>query len=244
MGRIVFLYFIQKKGWLAVPQGKNWGEGGMNYLYDLFKNSNNEDNFYSKELVPLFFTTLNDFNSENEDRILRFPYLNGGLFDNSLDEKYDNLKLPKRIFDTLFENFNNFNFTIHEDAPDEQTVAVDPEMLGHIFENLLEDNKDKGAFYTPKEIVHYMCQESLKEFLVSGLDLNNDKDSIGIITIDKIIQQVELVQEEKQFAEKNAYKIIDALENVKICDPAIGSGAFPMGLLQEIFNAQIYLQEL
>ncbi len=244
MGRIVFLYFIQKKGWLAVPQGKNWGEGSMSYLYDLFKNSNNEDNFYSKELVPLFFTTLNDFNSENEDRAFRFPYLNGGLFDNSLDEKYDNLKLPKHIFDTLFENFNNFNFTIHEDAPDEQTVAVDPEMLGHIFENLLEDNKAKGAFYTPKEIVHYMCQESLKEFLVNGLDLNNDKDSIGINTINKIIHQVEIIDDEKQFAEKNAYKIIDALENVKICDPAIGSGAFPMGLLQEIFNAQIYLQEL
>ena len=244
MGRIVFLYFIQKKGWLAVPQGKNWGEGNMSYLYDLFKNSNNEDNFYSKELVPLFFTTLNDFNSENEDRAFRFPYLNGGLFDNSLDEKYNNLKLPKRIFDTLFENFNNFNFTIHEDAPDEQTVAVDPEMLGHIFENLLEDNKDKGAFYTPKEIVHYMCQESLKEYLVGSIDFNNDKDSIGISTIDKIIHQVEVTSEEKQFAEKNAYKIIDALENVKICDPAIGSGAFPMGLLQEIFNAQIYLQEL
>lgn len=244
MGRIVFLYFIQKKGWLAVPQSKNWGEGNMNYLYDLFKNSNNEDNFYSKELVPLFFTTLNDVNSENEDRTLRFPYLNGGLFDNTLDEKYNELKLPKIIFEKLFKYFNDFNFTIHEDAPDEQTVAVDPEMLGHIFENLLEDNKDKGAFYTPKEIVHYMCQESLKEYLVSNIDFNNDRDKIGLSTIDKIIHQVEIIDDEKQFAEKNAYKIIDALENVKICDPAIGSGAFPMGLLQEIFNAQIYLQEL
>ena len=244
MGRIVFLYFIQKKGWLAVAQSKNWGEGNMNYLYDLFKNSNNEENFYSKELVPLFFTTLNDIQSEDENRTFRFPYLNGGLFDDALDKKYKDLKLPNSIFETLFKNFSEFNFTIHEDAPDEQTVAVDPEMLGHIFENLLEDNKDKGAFYTPKEIVHYMCQESLKEYLLSVDGLQNNKDTISTKAIEKIILQVELDQEEKQFAEKNAYKIIDALENVKICDPAIGSGAFPMGLLQEIFNAQIYLQEL
>jgi adenine-specific DNA-methyltransferase len=88
---------------------------------------------------------------------LRFPYLNGGLFDETQDKKYNKLILPE-IFDNLFETFNNFNFTIYEDAPDEHTVAVDPEMLGHIFENLLEDNKDKGAFYTPKEIVHYMCK--------------------------------------------------------------------------------------
>ena len=244
MGRIVFLYFIQKKGWLAVAQSKNWGEGNMNYLYDLFKNSNNEENFYSKELVPLFFTTLNDIESEDESRTFRFPYLNGGLFDDALDKKYNDLKLPNSIFETLFKNFSEFNFTIHEDAPDEQTVAVDPEMLGHIFENLLEDNKDKGAFYTPKEIVHYMCQESLKEYLLSVDGLQNNKDTFSTKAIEKIILQVELDQEEKQFAEKNAYKIIDALENVKICDPAIGSGAFPMGLLQEIFNAQIYLQEL
>ena len=71
--------------------------------------------------------------------------------------------MPSEIFDKLFITFNNYNFTIYEDAPDEHTVAVDPEMLGHIFENLLEDNKDKGAFYTPKEVVHYMCKESLKD---------------------------------------------------------------------------------
>ncbi|CAM3816749.1 site-specific DNA-methyltransferase (adenine-specific) [Flavobacterium branchiophilum] len=235
MGRIVFLYFIQKKGWLAVPQGKNWGEGNMNYLYDLFKNSNNDDNFYSKELVPLFFTTLNNFNSENEDRILRFPYLNGGLFDNTIDEKYNELKLPKIIFEKLFKYFNDFNFTIHEDAPDEQTVAVDPEMLGHIFENLLEDNKDKGAFYTPKEIVHYMCQESLKEHIVTNYDISKRN------VIDKLMQQTELLQSEENWIKQNAHDLIGILKNVKICDPAIGSGAFPMGILQEVFNLMVIL---
>jgi adenine-specific DNA-methyltransferase len=244
MGRIVFLYFIQKKGWLAVAQGKNWGEGNPDYLYDLFRKSKHKDDFYYLELVPLFFKTLNNTDSEKKSNALRFPYLNGGLFDDSQDRKYNKLHLPEHIFQKLFETFNNYNFTIYEDAPDEHTVAVDPEMLGHIFENLLEDNKDKGAFYTPKEIVHYMCKESLKEYLFAHDEQHFANNELAKRSIDKIIQQVELNSDEKQYAEKNAFKIIDALEQVKICDPAIGSGAFPMGLLQEIFNAQIYLQEL
>ena len=244
MGRIVFLYFIQKKGWLAVAEGKKWGEGNPDYLYDLFKKSKHKDDFYFQELVPLFFKTLNNPDSEKSSHSLRFPYLNGGLFDDSQDRKYNKLHLPEHIFQNLFETFNNYNFTIYEDAPDEHTVAVDPEMLGHIFENLLEDNKDKGAFYTPKEIVHYMCKESLKAYLYAYDEHNFANNELAKRSIDKIIQQQELNNEEKQFAEKNAFKIIDAFEQVKICDPAIGSGAFPMGLLQEIFNAQIYLQEL
>jgi adenine-specific DNA-methyltransferase len=244
MGRIVFLYFIQKKGWLAVKKGKSWGEGKINYLYDLFNESNDKDNFYKAELVDLFFTKLNNPNSEDENNDLRFPYLNGGLFDDTQDKNYNRLQLPGVIFDNLFETFNNFNFTVYEDAPDEHTIAVDPEMLGHIFENLLEDNKDKGAFYTPKEIVHFMCQESIENYLMTKNELNFDNQEISKSAIHKLIHQIDLNETEKAFAEKNAYKIIDSLENVKICDPAIGSGAFPMGILQEIFNAQIYLQEL
>lgn len=244
MGRIVFLYFIQKKGWLAVGQNKKWGEGNPDYLFDLFRKSKHKGDFYYQELVPLFFKTLNNTDSERESNTLRFPYLNGGLFDDSQDKKYNKLHLPQDIFQNLFETFNNYNFTIYEDAPDEHTVAVDPEMLGHIFENLLEDNKDKGAFYTPKEIVHYMCKESLKAYLFAHDEDNFANNELAKLSIDKIIQQQELNPDEKQYAEKNAFKIIDALKQVKICDPAIGSGAFPMGLLQEIFNAQIFLLEL
>ena len=244
MGRIVFLYFIQKKGWLSIGKGKKWGEGNQNYMYDLFKNSKQQNDFYALELAPLFFNRLNNEDSENAAREERFPYLNGGLFDDTQDKKYCKLYLNEQIFEKMFEHFNNYNFTIYEDAPDEHTVAVDPEMLGHIFENLLEDNKDKGAFYTPKDIVHFMCKESLKTYLFAHDEKLFADSDVAKETFDKIIQQQELSYEEKSFAEKNAYKIIDALERVKICDPAIGSGAFPMGLLQEIFNAQIYLQEL
>ncbi|MFA6150535.1 MAG: N-6 DNA methylase [Chitinophagaceae bacterium] len=244
MGRIVFLYFIQKKGWLAVEQHKKWGDGKMNYLYDLFDKSKDKDNFYNEELVHLFFRTLNNPNSEDEKNLLRFPYLNGGLFDDTQDNQYNKLVLPAAIFKELFDTFSNFNFTVYEDSPDEQTVAVDPEMLGHIFENLLEDNKDKGAFYTPKEIVHYMCQESIEAYLLVNDNLLVNNSEVAKSAIHKIIRQLDLDDDEKMFVDKHAYKIIDALENVKICDPAIGSGAFPMGILQEIFHTQIYLQEL
>ncbi|MEN5231877.1 Eco57I restriction-modification methylase domain-containing protein [Sphingobacterium faecium] len=244
LGRIVFLYFIQKKGWLAVPKGENWDKGNSEYLYQLFKNAKYKELFYSDYLVPLFFETLNDPKSEDENRDFRFPYLNGGLFDKSQDKEFDKLALPSKIFDKLFETFNNFNFTIYEDAPDEHTVAVDPEMLGHIFENLLEDNKAKGAFYTPKEIVHYMSKESLKTYLISKQDLCAKQDLVAESAINKIIQQQELDNFEIKYAQKNAFRIIDALKQVKICDPAIGSGAFPMGLLQEIFNLHIFLMEL
>ena len=244
MGRIVFLYFIQKKGWMAVPKNENWYKGNPDYLYQLFKNAQYKELFYSDYLVPLFFDTLNNPDSENEKNDLRFPYLNGGVFDKSQDFLYDKLALPSAIFDKLFDTFNRYNFTIYEDAPDEHTVAVDPEMLGHIFENLLEDNKDKGAFYTPKEIVHYMCKESLKAYLLAKEDLDAAENSIAQSALENIILQQELSKEELKYADKYAYKIIDALDHVKICDPAIGSGAFPMGLLQEIFNAQVYLQEL
>jgi len=235
MGRIVFLYFIQKKGWLAVPQTKNWSDGNHDYLFDLFKSSKHKDNFYTKELVPLFFTTLNNINSEDINNEFRFPYLNGGLFDDSQDKIYNDLKLPQDIFFSLFQTFNDFNFTVHEDAPDEHTVAVDPEMLGHIFENLLEDNKEKGAFYTPKEIVHYMCQESLAEHLSAKFDVQYRK------TIFNLITQKPLEPTEELWAKQNATELILVLEKLKICDPAIGSGAFPMGLLQEIFNLMVVL---
>ena len=246
MGRIVFLYFIQKKGWLAVPKGKNWGEGNYDYLYQLYKETPKEDQpyFYEKYLVPLFFEYFTDKKSESETNHLRFPYLNGGLFDKTQDQHFDKVNLPYSIFTELFDTFNSYNFTVYEDAPNEHTVAVDPEMLGHIFENLLEDNKDKGAFYTPKEIVHYMCKESLKTFLLSKIVTDDNQSEKVKDVITKIIEHQPLNEEERNYVKEKGNVITTSLENVKICDPAIGSGAFPMGLLQEIYYIKITLHQL
>ena len=95
--------------------------------------------------------------------------MNGGLFE------HDDMDAPKSTFPAgyfadLFEFFNQYNFTIDENDPNDSEVGIDPEMLGRIFENLLEDNKDKGAFYTPKEIVQYMCRESLIAYLQTDVE--------------------------------------------------------------------------
>ncbi|MBP6533356.1 MAG: Eco57I restriction-modification methylase domain-containing protein, partial [Bacteroidia bacterium] len=237
MGRIVFLYFIQKKGWLSVPKTKQWGEGNPDYLFELYKNAKYKDSFYSEYLVPLFFDTLNNVDVQKESNEFRFPYLNGGLFDKTQDFKYDKIALPAEIFEKLFNTFNNYNFTIYEDAPDEHTVAVDPEMLGHIFENLLEDNKDKGAFYTPKDIVHYMCRESLHNYIFTYTGNEENEDFKAKLKLYNDTFDISIF-------EKDEIKLIDrALEDVKICDPAIGSGAFPMGLLHEIYHLKIPIED-
>ena len=277
LGRIVFLYFIQKKGWLGVPSKSDWGKGDFDFLTNLFKNTKNPDLFYSELLSKLFFDTLNTKRKDDLIELVkgescRIPYLNGGLFEED-DKKHRNLIFPSNLFKSLFDFFNQYNFTIYEDDPNDHTVAVDPEMLGHIFENLLEDNKEKGAYYTPKEIVHYMCQESLIEYLTTwfenkgyevtgyiGFDkpdqpklfsanegrngqlvMETDNKATGKqidrILIEKLLKK-KLDDNDKKLIKKHSAEFHYALDSVKICDPAIGSGAFPMGLLHEIFTAK------
>ena len=256
LGRIVFLYFIQKKGWLGVPENEDWGKGDHHFLTNQFQSFPHKELFYLEFLSVLFFDTLNtkrpdDLIELGKNQLCRIPYLNGGLFEED-HKNHRNLIFPDHLFANLFNSFDQYNFTIYEDDPLDHTIAVDPEMLGHIFENLLEDNKDKGAYYTPKEIVHYMCQESLIEYL-NTYCLNCDFSDLGITLIEET--QKELITQfikkkeininilEKSSKSKESSKswfrhLNIALDNVKICDPAIGSGAFPMGLLHEIFTAK------
>ncbi|MDB9308458.1 N-6 DNA methylase [Aphanizomenon sp. CS-733/32] len=254
LGRIVFLYFIQKKGWLGVPENKDWGKGDHHFLTNQFTSFTHKELFYQDFLSVLFFDTLNTKRANDlfiKNPSYKIPYLNGGLFEED-NPNHRNLIFPDHLFANLFNFFDQYNFTIYEDDPLDHTIAVDPEMLGHIFENLLEDNKDKGAYYTPKEIVHYMCQESLIEYL-NTYCLNCDFSDLGITLIEET--QKELITQfikkkeininilEESSKSKESYKswfrhLNIALDNVKICDPAIGSGAFPMGLLHEIFTAK------
>ncbi|ATA86661.1 restriction endonuclease [Capnocytophaga gingivalis] len=233
-GRIVFLHFLQKKGWLGVPAGKEWGEGDHNFMLHLFENASEEqkENFLDDILEDLFAKGLDCNRSDRGDlydtkvegfRNHRIPYLNGGLFErDNLDEK--TVCFPSNYFKDLLTMLSQYNFTIDENDPNDAEVGVDPEMLGRIFENLLEDNKDKGAFYTPKEIVQYMCRESLIAYLQTD-QREEDKEPIRqFVTTHDVESLGELKEEIEQ-------KLIE----VKICDPAIGSGAFPMGLLRELF---------
>lgn len=234
MGRIVFLYFLQSKGWLA---------GNLHYMHDLFYDASDEvkGDFLNKVLEPMFFGLLNTKPEDRSSAPLvngvgvkyipnadEIPYLNGGLFQQEKIDEVDSV-FPAGMFQSLFDFFDSYNFTIDENDPNDAEVGVDPEMLGKIFENLLEDNKDKGAFYTPKEIVRYMCQESLTAYLQTGIEDADVKEHIANFVKTNDVE--ELGGASSELAMSIDQKLID----VKICDPAIGSGAFPMGLLRELY---------
>ena len=234
LGRIVFLHFLQKKGWLGVPASKEWGEGDRDFMLNIFKNANErqKENFLDDILEDLFTEGLDRNRSDQGDlydtkvegfRNCRIPYLNGGLFERDILDKKPS-HFPASYFNGLLTMLSQYNFTIDENDPNDAEVGVDPEMLGRIFENLLEDNKDKGAFYTPKEIVQYMCRESLIAYLQTDMR-EEDKECI---------RQFVTTHDASQLGELKEY-IDQKLYDVKICDPAIGSGAFPMGLLRELF---------
>ena len=293
LGQLVFLYFIQKKGWLGVAKNNSWGKGDKAFLRHTFERAIKEGkNFFNDYLEPLFYNAL--ANGERDDNWFellecRIPFLNGGLFEPIYDWVNTDIVFDNSIFSNdkessegdkgtgILDVFDRYNFTVKEDEPLEKEVAVDPEMLGKVFENLLEvdDRKSKGAFYTPREIVHYMCQESLINYLCNKLDaVDSDSDKFEIPETQKtfdIDEQQSLkspllksdiasfirnsdkivhaglkidgngqkVWQKEVSALKPFAKALDsALKNIKICDPAIGSGAFPVGMLNEIVKAR------
>jgi hypothetical protein len=239
MGRLVFLKFIQKKGWLGVPVTETgWNKGDYQFIEHQFKSFENKSIFVSQFLNPLFFEALNvgeRKKDEFQNRGYKIPFLSGGLFDND-HPKENRIDFEEQALTNLFDFFERYNFTIDENDLHDKEVGIDPEMLGHIFENLLEDNKDKGAFYTPKEIVRYMCQESLKEYLKTYLE-NNKQWPEDDTASETLKVNIAAFVEKKETAKILRFdkELATALRDVKICDPAIGSGAFPMGLLNEIF---------
>lgn len=240
---------------------EEWGTGTKTFIRTIFDTAiNNEFNFFNEYLEPLFYNALNQKRGSTEYYQLfncKIPFLNGGLFEPIY--KYDwenvNVQISNEFFSNkdekgLLDLFDMYNFTINEDEPLEKEVAVDPEMLGKIFENLLEvkERRSKGAFYTPREIVHYMCQESLINYLSNEI-------RIPIEDIDIFIKYGEIIKDiDINIAKKEEYKmpksIIDslekidnALENVTVADPAVGSGAFTLGMLNEIVKARHIIVE-
>lgn len=302
LGQIVFLYFLQKKGWLGVAKDKAWGTGSKRFMrarHDQIIKAGG--NYYRDFLQYLFYEALADERKGQDDPgyyarfDCRVPFLNGGLFEADYDWRNEIIELPNALFhndeknkngDTgtgILDVFDRYNFTIKEDEPLEKEVAVDPEMLGKVFENMLEvtERKSKGAFYTPREIVHYMCQESLIHYLDNRLNsyattpelvepqsdmfgsgqqnLGGEDIKVPKTDIETLIRKGHLALENDtrvlaKGKETDTYKfqlpesvrqhakIIDtALADIKVCDPAIGSGAFPVGLLHEIVNARLAL---
>ena len=280
LGQIVFLYFLQKKGWLGVPNDERWGQGDKRFLGTLLKRCIAESkNFFNDYLEYLFYEAL----ATTEGRATidlsyypkfdcKIPFLNGGLFEpiNGYNWQETDIRLDNKLFAEIFDTFDRYNFTVKEDEPLEKEVAVDPEMLGKVFENLLPENlrKGQGAYYTPREIVHYMCQQSLINYLAtevsachsrltpchsrgSGNPVPTKDDIENFIHKGEFAIEHDTAKEEgtnsykykvDESIRKNARLLNEKLETIKICDPAIGSGAFPVGMMHEIVKARIVLE--
>ena len=270
MGQIVFLYFLQKKGWLGVAKGNDWGSGPRDFLRRLANEEYiNYANFFNDILEPLFYDTLaTDRGHEawcNRFKC-RIPFLNGGLFEPLGDYNWHEIDiiLPNKLFTNtefveegitgtgVLDVFDRYNFTVNEPEPLEKEVAIDPEMLGKVFENLIEENRRKGlgAYYTPREIVHYMCQESLINYLDTAL--NRDKETVPRAEIETFVHLGEQISHyeavDAKYAvkmpksiEKHARQLDEKLADITICDPAVGSGAFPVGMMTEIVRARCVL---
>lgn len=269
LGQIVFLYFLQKKGWLGVEKDSAWGTGSPNFMRDIFKaNQSTGKNFFDEVLEPLFYTALNVDRSRKNDLYprlnLRIPFLNGGLFEelDNYDWQKNNFSIPNGIFsnvtekwrdaDGILDIFDRYNFTINEDEPTEREVAIDPEMLGKVFENLLDSGtrKSKGAFYTPREIVHYMCRETLISYLVEKSKISEDAirnfilygDYFKDADIANFAEHRDLQIADEIFSPaKNINRLAELdkfLQEVKVADLAVGSGAFLLGMLNEITKAR------
>lgn len=313
LGQIVFLYFIQKKGWLGVAKGAKWGDGPRNFLRQLATLAiEKKQCLFNDVLEPLFYDTLaTDRGHEAwcEPFQCRIPFLNGGLFEPLAGYDWENaeIALPNTLLTNretnkagdigtgILDVFDRYNFTVMEDEPLEKEVAIDPEMLGKVFENLIEENRRKGlgTFYTPREIVHYMCQESLINYLDTAL--NHPLKPIGMVapapetpplfvdseelpkaktgqqefleTSNRILapreELAEWISQSDQFAHyaaaiaagtkgdhypkppatirKYAREIDEFLRDITVCDPAVGSGAFLVGMMNEIVRARMAL---
>lgn len=251
-----------------------WGTGDKKFIRNLFElhKSNDKDNnknFFDDYLEILFYNNLSKERGEVQyslDFNCRIPFLNGGLFDPYGDYNWQTTSF--NLSDDIFSNknktgildiFDIYNFTINENDSYETEVAVDPEMLGKVFENLLEvsDRKSKGAFYTPREIVRYMTNESIMNYLLTNLEgkdiSKEDLDylfNFGEFTkeYDQQIFEKDYIKDGKPLTRDifgmprniitNSILIDDLLAKVKIADPACGSGAFPLGILNEIVRAR------
>ncbi len=231
--RLMFLAFLERKGWM------NFG-GRKDYLRALFADySENETNkraanFHRSRLNILFFQGLNNPRGNQLSKDPKYkifqnligdvPYLNGGLFEEEPDD-IDGPTFPDAVVGKILADLiYHFNFTVTESTPLDIEVAVDPEMLGKIFEELVTGRHESGSYYTPKPVVSFMCREALKGYL--GTSLPAEKENALALFVDK----------NDPAKLRNPELALEALKAVKVCDPACGSGAYLLGMMHELLE--------
>lgn len=250
IGRTIFCWFLKsKKSENSIPLvPESWLSSKT--VVDV---NNEQHNYYHTVLEKLFFLVLNKKQADRKNYELPkdqelIPFLNGGLFEAQSDDFFPvnskgihqiafDLKIPNQWFKELFEVLEQYNFTIDENSIYDAEVSIDPEMLGTIFENLLAEidpdteksaRKSTGSFYTPREIVDYMVEQSLVQYLKTKTAIEDEE------VLERLFKEGQETNQKDTFNPKEKDQILQALNDVKILDPACGSGAFPMGALHKI----------
>jgi adenine-specific DNA-methyltransferase len=255
IGQIIFCYFLQKKGWLGAIKESRIEDGDLEFFRNKFNECvKNNKNFFNDYLEVLFYEGLNKDNNDQFCKNLecKVPFLNGGLFEEieNYNWKKEKILIPNSIFSNnenngILDIFDLYNFTVDESTDFDIEIAIDPEMLGKVFESLIPENlkKKMGVFYTDRSVVTYMCRDALISYLFSSLNYKiNKKDLAGLFFIandTKFLSYENLPLKIKKYANLIDYK----LKKIKICDPAVGSGAFPISMMYEVSQARNILQK-
>ena len=238
--RLMFVHFLSRKGWLSINDDKDY----LRALWIDYRNTSAPSptgiapNFYRDRLRLLFFTGLNNPDSRDLSRgasplIGSVPFLNGGLFTEGEHDAEDSpIVVPDSVIEQALEElFEKFNFTVMESTPFDIEVAVDPEMLGKVFEELVNERHDSGAYYTPRPVVAFMCREALKGYL-EGKDTGVSADAIAAF-IDS--------HDANHIGGTAAPRVGAELDTITVVDPACGSGAFLLGMMQELVELRTAL---
>ena len=232
--RLMFVYFLSRKGWLRFDGSADY----LNALWQDYGSLDGDHGFYTARLKSLFFAGLNNPQSRNliQDNPVLYrtigdvPFLNGGLFEETELDKRQDIKVPdETIGHILTDLFDQFNFTVMESTPYDVEVAVDPEMLGKVFEELVTERHSSGAYYTPRPVVSFMCREALKGYL-HGKHPEIPEEAIADF--------VDRQDTSGLTGRGQARAISETLDGMTAVDPACGSGAYLLGMLQELVDLQ------
>lgn len=243
LNRIMFLYFVQKRG--CFGNDKNF----LSHFWDAYKTQKNGTKFHKDWLNVLFFESLSQPSWLYQEKtylgkfndVLKFaPYLNGGLFErNELDDI--GWEISDNLFDDIFEFFESYNFTIEESTPLDIDIAINPEMLGNIYEHLvsveeLKERQKLGIFYTPKVEIDLMIRRALVEFLWNKTKI--DKEKLYKFIFKEIENEIEY-----PFDKQEAEKVLEELDRILILDPACGSGHYLVVAVQTLYDLKRVLWE-
>ena len=223
--RLMFLRFIEKKGWLTYDRNNDY----LRALFDATEASETDESFLNDRLYWAFFHGLGNPANVPQDldaaieRRGEVPFLNGGLFEMQDYDTRNAVHIPNDKFAEILKLFERYNFTVTESTPLDIEVAVDPEMLGKVFEELVTGRHDTGSYYTPRPVVSFMCRESLKICLQNKTDETPE-------TLKSFVDDGDAAEI------RNPEKVLHVLQTLRVCDPACGSGAYLLGMMSELLR--------